>query len=149
MIILEIVLKILPTTWAGQNLFGFGMIKLGLNEITYLQFSLGIVACLTLYYMLLLAYLAIKNKSKVQENSFEEEADRPMVEIKVKELSSNDYPMERVCLTENAWESFIVKPDEAPDPSGISIDNFQRPCKMENREFEKELAYATRQPALS
>ena len=122
---------------------------LGLNEISYMQFSLGIVVCLTLYYLLVLIYLMIKSKGKGNENSIEEEATKSLAEIKVKELSSSDYPMERVCMTENASESFMVKPNEEPDPSGISIDNFQRPCKMENDEFEKELAFATRQPALS
>ncbi len=121
----------------------------GLNEITYWQFSKGILFCLLVYYLILIAYLAIKSKVKVEKTDFELEALNLNQEIKAEYIPSSQYAVKRIVSTDNAEENSIVRPDEDIDSSGLPLDTFARPCKMETSQFEEELAFAVSQTPLS
>ena len=117
----------------------------GLNEISYTQFITGVLLCLFVYYLLVLIYLALKSRMKAGKESFEYEASHTGQEITAKYISSQSLPSKRVYLGENTTESFLVKPDQGIDVSGLPLEPFTRPSKMEASRFEKELAYATQQ----
>lgn len=117
----------------------------GLNEISYTQFITGILLCLFTYYLLVLIYLALKSKMEAGKEGFEYEASHTAQDITAKHVSSQSLPAKRVYLSENTTESFLVKPDLGIDISGLPLETFTRPTRMEASRFEKELAFATQQ----
>ncbi|MCU4176978.1 hypothetical protein [Carboxylicivirga sp. N1Y90] len=117
----------------------------GLEKISHLQFIQLIALCLFIYYLVVVLYLLVKQTGKEKQQSFESEALAPKELLKTQFVKADELPQERVCAVENTEDSFVLKPDNGVDETGIKLDDMMLPSKMSNVQMSQQLAYAANQ----